>query len=76
VLKIGLSVIKMKCPKCKKEIEYLLTIGEENYSFELDVNDEPLYRKDNSCEGIYPFFCPECDEELFKGEEKAIKFLK
>ena len=63
------------CPKCKKEIGYLVNwqSGENRY----DYNGEDYEHQDfipNDATNDYE--CPECNEVLFKGEDSARKFLK
>ena len=67
-----------KCPKCKKEIDYLNYIesGEMQYRFRV-INNNTFFEQnefypDNA--SIY-FECPECGEILFTNIEEAIKFL-
>lgn len=64
-----------KCPKCGKEIEYLVNwvAGEKSYEFDGETYDSDDFM-DNCTVNDYE--CPECSETLFTDEEKAKKFLK
>lgn len=69
-----------KCPKCSKEIDELVWI-ETNatvfYKVNLNAEKELSYEQDETqSDGENWFQCPECQEELFREEEKAVKFLK
>jgi hypothetical protein len=68
-----------KCPRCGKEIDYLINVCEETakYVFSFDGGKGCDYYFDDSWPGDWSVFqCPECDEELFTNEEDAKKFLK
>jgi uncharacterized protein YbaR (Trm112 family) len=73
----------VKCPKCKKEIDYLNYVesGEMVWKFrvlklknKIDVNweQDEFYPDDSS--SMY-FECPKCGETLFYDIEEAKKFL-
>lgn len=66
-----------KCPKCKKEIDYLRLYVpcEQRYDFGRDGN--PEYRDTFvTPDGEETFDCPECGVVLFTDEDKALTFLK
>lgn len=64
------------CPKCKEEIDFLHSYNENKSRMDIGkdgkVYYEPLYEINISVS----FECPECNEELFKWEGEAIKFLE
>jgi len=69
---------RMKCPKCKKDIDYLHGYSERRYGVSLSEADgEHLdYEHFNDIDIATSFECPECDKELFTTEGEALKFLK
>ncbi len=65
----------MKCPKCKKKIDWLRNYSkvEKIYSFDADTYnelDEIFETNENE-----DFECPECGEVLTHNEDKARKML-
>ena len=65
----------MKCPKCGKEIEYLMNTqtGTYEHYFERDGRYVSL---GFDADGILnKYLCPECDEVLFNNEADASTFL-
>jgi len=74
----------MKCPDCKKEIEYLHNVysiyrmvGCEYFSPDdcLLYATTPVKEWNNDREE-QSWDCPECDAELFYDEDEALEFLK
>lgn len=79
---------KMKCPKCKEDIERL------NFDVSAgclsDISKDEIEAKEKHGFNILDyeidaltedvifnnFCCPECEETLFNTQEEAIKFLK
>ena len=69
----------MKCPKCKKEIDYLNNYqsGENHHSL-LIIDGEHTYEEQEFQPNgqTNDFECSECKEILFTDEDKAIEFLE
>lgn len=69
----------MRCPKCKKKIQYLLNVSNwwKRYFMTLDKKGNSKYQLSKEWSGDENTFdCPECGEVLFTNEADAIKFLK
>ena len=70
------------CPKCKKEIGGLISVENAEITQRFCVIEHmgeisPEYEDvDRDFDGHPKYYCPECDEELFKDEDEAIEFLK
>lgn len=66
-----------KCPKCSKEIKYLIT---DVKAWRTGVIYEPMEDKLhidlNPAFNTYTFRCPQCHNWLFRTENQARKFLK
>lgn len=72
---------KVKCPKCKEEINSLINVQNVwvSYYAELDKNGDIQYEGKDRWDGNTDengYDCPNCDETLFTSEEEAINFLK
>ena len=71
----------MKCPKCKKQIDFLDFSKNLYYSGEvkiikgkLEYVEEP--NNDFLDNNELMFNCPKCSEELFNFEEDVLEFLR
>jgi len=68
----------VKCPICKKEINYLINTQKTIVSFNLTIEgDNICYNnrmKDNKEDNNY--YCPKCRVLVAESEEKAIGILK
>ncbi len=69
-----------KCPRCRKEVDYLKAYqGGEDYDH-LYVDKEgyaDYHRKEFLPDGNgSEYECPECSKVLFRDEEEAVEFLK
>lgn len=72
---------KTKCPKCKKEIDYLISHQLGSYGRDVKLEDGVLRFIENGNEsfgwhGEDKFQCPECKNIIFKDEKKALNFLR
>ena len=68
-----------KCPKCKKEIDYLKNYqsGENYDEFQLLNGERDYDNKGFEPDGrVNDYECPECSEIIFIREKEAVKFLK
>jgi len=71
-----------KCPKCGKEIDYLVDYSPawQKYEMRIDKNGDAHYEFVDDSLPIDTiddeYECPECSEVLFTDEEEAVKFLK
>lgn len=71
-----------RCPKCKKEIDYLFSDEAVWARYEARVEGNDLeYGEMKEIVDVYDdraqqFICPECNETLFENQEEAINFLK
>jgi len=68
------------CPKCKKEITYLVAHSTviETYCFSVQENGDVDWEHEDSspCDNNDDdFCCPECNEPLFYSQEQAKDFL-
>lgn len=66
----------MKCPKCKKKIEYFLFEADVIEIGHYDGIDWNLRDTQDSLNGEYRFYCPECDTLITKSIDRANKLLK
>ena len=71
----------MKCPKCKKEIEWLeeRRSGYETSRILFNKETKQIYWEDETFSGdgnVTIYSCPECYEELDFNEEEMENFLK
>jgi len=65
-----------KCPKCKSNIKYLHAYTEKKFNFRISKDGKTEIQELWEGDYLTSFECPECQEELFKYESDAIKFLK
>ena len=71
-----------KCPKCGKEIDYLVDYSPawQKYEMRIDKNGDAHYEFVDDSLPIDTiddeYECPECGEVLFTDEEEAVKFLR
>ena len=66
----------IKCPKCNKQIDKLVTEITTVSYLSLDGTDA-LYTDGDYLEPSDDYYnCPECDAKLFSNEEDAMSFLK
>lgn len=67
------------CPKCKKEISYLINITVKSFPCPTFLNNQGKlqYEKDASKPTIitYNYICPECDSTLFTEEREVMNFF-
>lgn len=76
--KIARALKPPRCPRCGKELTYLINVCEEFhvYYFEVDEEGEVDYRDKDSWPGdTSEYGCPFCFEVLFTSEEEAKAFL-
>ena len=66
----------VKCPKCKKEIDYLKHYESGEYYYKYFGNDEYEGIEFLGNSKVIDYECPECQEVIFTDEDKAKKFLK
>lgn len=69
----------MICPKCRKEIRYLLCYAEEENIYFVEKQGGKLHYEliSSSHSGLDGAFrCPECEELLFTSNREARAFLE
>jgi len=64
------------CPKCGEEIEYLIYNAYELQKAYFDGVDYTNWDSLGVTKGNPEYLCPECLEQLFTNEEKAVRFLR
>ena len=65
-----------RCPKCGKEITYLINFSEVVEQYKFCPRDPVKYVFiDKWGSGVNEYVCPECEAVLFDNERDAEKFL-